>query len=182
MKEKNTVKLKLAEVINSLKDSLSMTNKIKAAVLGCTGYTGLELVNILIKHPNVTLSFLGSQSHSGDFINKHDKRFKNVSLPQLESLENINFSKFDVVFFALPHNVSQKIIKNNFGKTIFIDLSADFRLEDPIIYKENYDIEHQCPSLLKEFVYGLPEIILKILKIQKILQFLDVIQLQCFYL
>ena len=77
-----------------------MNNEIKAAVLGCTGYTGLELVNILIKHPNVTLSFLGSQSHSGDFINKHDKRFKNVSLPQLESLENINFSKFDVVFFA----------------------------------------------------------------------------------
>ena len=135
-----------------------MNKIIKAAVLGCTGYAGLELVNILINHPNVTISFLGSQSYSGDFINKFDKRFKDISLPKLNLLENIDFSELDVVFFALPHSFSQNIIKNNFGKTVFIDLSADFRLEDQKIYKNYYNINHQCPSLLNEFVYGLPEI------------------------
>ena len=135
-----------------------MNSKIKAAVLGCTGYAGLELVYILTKHPNVTINFLGSQNHAGNFINKYDNRFGGTSLPKLNLLEKINFSELDVAFFALPHNISQYIIKNNIGKSIFIDLSADFRLRDPKIYKENYNIEHQSPSLLKEFVYGLPEI------------------------
>ena len=75
-----------------------MNNKIKAAVLGCTGYTGLELVNILNKHPNVILSFLGSQRHAGDYINKFDKRLKDASLPKLNLLDDINFSEVDVVF------------------------------------------------------------------------------------
>ncbi len=135
-----------------------MNNKIKAAVLGCTGYTGLELVNILAKHPNVKISFLGSQNHSGDNINQYDDRFKDLVLPELNLLEKINYSELDVVFFALQQSVSQNIIKNNIGKSVFIDLSADFRIQDPNIYKENYKLEHQCPSLLKEFVYGLPEI------------------------
>ena len=51
-----------------------MNYLIKAAVLGCTGYTGIELVNILINHPNVKLSFLGSKSHPGDYINNYDER------------------------------------------------------------------------------------------------------------
>ena len=53
-----------------------MNNKIKAAILGCTGYTGLELVNILKNHPNVILSFLGSQNHAGAYINTFDTRLK----------------------------------------------------------------------------------------------------------
>ena len=126
-----------------------MNNKIKAAVLGCTGYTGLELGYILTKHPNVILSFLGSQNYAGNFINKYDNRIKDIKLPKLDLLEKINFSELDVVFFALPHNVSQHIIRNNIGKSVFIDLSADFRLEDPKIYKKNYNIEHQSPSILK---------------------------------
>ena len=101
-----------------------MNNKIKAAVLGCTGYTGLELVYILTKHPNVILSFLGSQNYAGNFINKYDNRIKDIKLPKLDLLEKIKFSELDVVFFALPHNVSQHIIRNNIGKSVFIDLSA----------------------------------------------------------
>ena len=66
-----------------------MNNKIKAAVLGCTGYTGLELVNILNNHPNVILTFLGSQSHSGEYINKFDERLKNVLLPKLNLFDEI---------------------------------------------------------------------------------------------
>ena len=70
-----------------------MNEKIKAAVLGCTGYTGLELVNVLKNHPNVIISFLGSQSHSGEDINKFDKRLKNISLPKLNLLIILIFQK-----------------------------------------------------------------------------------------
>ena len=144
-----------------------MNKKIKAAVLGCTGYTGLELVNILNKHPNVILNFLGSNNYAGNFINSFDNRLKTSSLPKIDLLKNINFLETDVVFFALPHNVSQKLIKENFGKSVFIDLSADFRLKDPIIYENNYKNVHLCPSLLEHFIYGLPEINSELIKKSK---------------
>ena len=98
-------------------------------------------------------------------INKFDSKLKNVSLPKLNLIKNIKFSEVDVVFFALPSNVSQSIIKNNFGKSIFIDLSADFRFDNSINYKNTYKIKHQCPSFLKHFVYGLPEINFKIIQL-----------------
>ena len=135
-----------------------MKNKINVAILGSTGYTGLELVSILVHHPSVSLKFLGSESNAGKYINSFDKRLNNVDLPKLDLINNLNFSKIDVVFFALPHSISQNIIKDNFNKCIFIDLSADFRINSPEEYKKNYKIKHSCPNLLKKFIYGLPEI------------------------
>ena len=61
-----------------------MNKKINAAVLGCTGYTGLELINILYKHPEVSINFLGTQNNEGAYINEFDQRFKKVSLPKLK--------------------------------------------------------------------------------------------------
>ena len=135
-----------------------MERKIKAAILGCTGYTGLELIKIIINHKNMIIDFLGSQNNYGHSIDEFDSSLKNTNLPKLEKFENINFSNLDVVFFALPHNLSQNIIKNNFGKCVFIDLSADFRINDPNIYKLNYGTNHTCQNLLKDFTYGLAEI------------------------
>ena len=135
-----------------------MLKKINAAILGCTGYTGIELINILNYHPNVNINFIGSRSSIGSKINSFDKRLENVSLPIIDDFNNIDYAKFDVVFFTLPHSVSQNIIKDNFGKSIFIDLSADFRIKDYKILEKNYNLKHKCPFLIKEFVYGLPEI------------------------
>ena len=84
-----------------------MKQQIKTAVLGCTGYTGIELIKILIKHPNVIITFLGSQNHKGEYINNFDQLLKNVTLPKLESLDNLKFEEVDVVFLALPQNISQ---------------------------------------------------------------------------
>tara|TARA_Y100000590_G_scaffold469446_1_gene657051 strand:- start:3620 stop:4645 length:1026 start_codon:yes stop_codon:yes gene_type:complete len=146
-----------------------MKNKIKAAILGCTGYTGLEIINILIKHPKVNIYFLGSKNNAGKNIKKFDKRFFNTPLPKIKSIDELNYSEVDVVFFALPHNQSQKIVKKNFGKCIFIDLSADFRLDNQITYKKNYENKHLCPSLLKKFAYGLPELnYKKIIKLKNV--------------
>ena len=135
-----------------------MNQKITSAVLGSTGYTGLELINILSNHPNVIIKFLGSNSYPGERINKFDNRITNESLPKLDLVKNIDLSDIDVVFLALPHSVSHKFVKENINKSNIIDLSADFRLDDNEIYNKNYKIEHSCPDLLDHFIYGLPEI------------------------
>ena len=83
---------------------------------------------------------------------------KNVTLPKLESLDNLKFEEVDVVFLALPQNISQNIIKQNFNKSVLIDLSPDFRLDNYVIYEKNYKIKHQCPEIINKFIYGLPEI------------------------
>ena len=63
-----------------------------------------------------------------------------------------------MVFLALPHGVSQNFVKQNINKTKIIDLSADFRLDESEVYKNNYNSDHLCPDLLNSFIYGLPEI------------------------
>ena len=139
---------KQEEAINSQKDSSQMKQQIKTAVLGCTGYTGIELIKILIKHPNEIITFLGSQNHKGEYINNFDQLLKNVTLPKLESLDNLKFEEVDVVFLALTQNISQNIIKQNFNKSVLIDLSPDFRLDNYVIYEKNYKIKHQCPEII----------------------------------
>ncbi len=135
-----------------------MDKIIRTAVLGSTGYVGLELINILCKHPKVVINSLGSNSSHGEEIYQFDSRISNKSLPKLQKIENIDFSNIDIVFFALPHNTSCYLVDKLINKHKIIDLSADFRLDDKEIYKENYKIEHPVPELLKNFVYGLPEI------------------------
>ncbi len=138
-----------------------MNKKISVAVLGSTGYVGLELINILSNHPNVVIEFLGSSSNYEKNIDEFDKRLNFKELPKLSSFENINFNNIDLLFLALPHKISQEYIGtkiNNFKKLKIIDLSADFRLDNQEVYLQNYDIKHSCPHLLKEFTYGLSEI------------------------
>ena len=135
-----------------------MNNKIKVAVLGCTGYTGLELIYLLSNHSDVLINFLGSSSNKGKKISSFDKRLKNIKFPKIDNINEINYIDYNVVFLALPHNISQNIIKDNFNKSIFIDLSADFRLDNQKIYEKNYNNKHLCPKYLKNFTYGLAEI------------------------
>ena len=135
-----------------------MKNILSAAVIGCTGYTGLELIKILYKHPRVKINFLGSRSSEGKKIENFEPKFKKFSLPKINKIKNLDYSLFDIVFLALPSSLSQNIIKKNFGKCNFIDLSADFRFKNPKKYQKNYKIKHWCPELLNNFVYGLAEI------------------------
>ena len=140
---------------------LYMSNlyKIKVAVIGATGYTGLDLTLMLSKHPKVQITYLCATKNLGKKIGFFDKRIKK-KLPKISSIKNINWNKLDLVFLALPNGEAQKLIKkiySKYNKLKFIDLSADFRITDPKIYKHNYNINHNAKNLIKKSLYSIPE-------------------------
>jgi N-acetyl-gamma-glutamyl-phosphate reductase len=133
--------------------------KYKAAIVGASGYTGLELVKILIRHPLVELSHLAVREPAS-------QRFSDL-FPALRGLCDQPLSGFevakigaesDVIFFGLPHTSSMEWIPSflPYGKKL-IDLSADYRLDDAALYKSAYGREHLHSAGLGQFVYGLPE-------------------------
>ena len=134
-----------------------MKKNISVAVLGSTGYVGLELINIMSHHPNVDIKFLGSDTNFNTNVKIFDKRISDDNLPHLDKFNNLDFNSIDIVFLALPHKVSQAFINENqsaLSNLKIVDLSADFRLDNVDIYKKNYNVEHTCPDLLSKFVYG----------------------------
>ena len=135
-----------------------MKNKIKVAVLGSTGYVGMELVKILSNHSYVDINFLGSETIHGSYLNNIDNTKEFNQLPLLRPNDSFNPKDSDYVFLALPHEVSNKYVKKYFNKINIIDLSADFRLDNFDVYERNYGNEHDCKEYLKNFIYGLAEI------------------------
>ena len=135
-----------------------MKNKINVAVLGSTGFVGMELVKILSRHENVNINFLGSESNKGEYFTSINKTKKYLSLPVLKDNNLFDPSDSDYVFLALPHGISNQYVKNFYEKIKIIDLSADFRLDDYNIFKESYGNVHSCKELLTKFVYGLAEV------------------------
>jgi len=136
--------------------------KLKVSIIGSTGYTGKELIKILLNHKEVKLVHLTSTTYVGkninqifpEFLNKLDKKFINLDL-------NVVSQNSDLVFTALPHTVSMDVVPELLKKGVkVIDLSADYRIKDPAVYKEWYEKEHNeiSENLLSEAVYGLPEI------------------------
>ena len=135
-----------------------MKNIFNVAVLGSTGYVGMELVKILSKHENININFLGSETKQGKFLTNIENNKEYNNLPILQDNNNFEPSSADYVFIALPHGVSNKYVKKFFNKINIIDLSADFRLDDFNVFKKYYGDIHECKELISEFVYGLVEI------------------------
>ena len=139
--------------------TMSSIKKIKTAIIGATGYTGLDLVNILSKHPKTEIIYLCATKNLGKKISFFDKRIKK-KLPKISSIEKIDWKKLDLVFLSLPNGKAQKIINNyyyKFKRIKFIDLSADFRLSDPKLYFKNYKIKHKAKKLIKHSLYSICE-------------------------
>jgi N-acetyl-gamma-glutamyl-phosphate reductase len=136
-----------------------MNKKINIAVIGATGYTGLDLVYLLSKHPRIRIINLCATKNLGKDITFFDKRIKK-KLPKISTTNKINWGNLDLVFFSLPNGEAQKIIKKKFYKfkhIKFIDLSADFRITNKSIYKKNYKINHKAPKLINESLYSISE-------------------------
>tara|TARA_X000001036_G_scaffold436784_1_gene480642 strand:+ start:283 stop:1320 length:1038 start_codon:yes stop_codon:yes gene_type:complete len=137
-----------------------VSNKINIAVIGATGYTGLDLVLMLSKHPKVKIVHLCATKNLGKNISFFDKRIKK-KLPKISSINKVLWKDLDIVFLSLPNGEAQKIVKKTYYKSDklkYIDLSADFRITDPKIYKKNYQIKHKVPDLIKKSIYSICEL------------------------
>ena len=133
--------------------------KLNIAVIGATGFTGLDLVHLLSKHNKVKILHLCATKNLGKQISFFDKRIKK-KLPTISSIDKINWSKLDLVFLSLPNGEAQKIIKKNFykyGNLKFIDLSADFRIRNSKNYFNNYKIKHRAKKLINYSIYSISE-------------------------
>lgn len=132
---------------------------IKVAVLGATGYAGIELVRILSNHPDAKLCVLGSHSFAGQNISEVYQNFNHVLDLDCEELDLDKVGKCDVAFTALPHGASKTVIPSLIERGIkVIDLSGDFRYDDAKVYEKWYGEPHSSPELLEEAVYGMPEL------------------------
>ena len=112
---------------------MSIYNKLNVAVIGATGFTGLDLVLLLSKHPNVIIKNLCATKNLGKEIGFFDKRIKRKNLPKISSINKVKWNNLDLVFLSLPNGEAQKLIKKNYlnhKRLKFIDLSADFRITD----------------------------------------------------
>ncbi len=140
-----------------------MAAKVKVGVLGASGYTGSECVRLLLRHPQVEIALLTADRRAGQAMREVFPQFSPFCLPKLISIEAIDWAAcgLDVVFAALPHATTQKVIKELFARNPrirVIDISADFRLADTAAYARWYGHEHLAPELQKEAVYGLAEV------------------------
>ncbi len=135
---------------------------MKAVVLGASGYTGMVLLRLLENHPQITEITAVSSTKAGNTVSGYDKGlYSGNSLKTREnfaSVDEIDPEKADVVFSCLPHLTSAEVCETFIGKTTVIDLSADFRLENPEDFKKSYGSEPPRPQYQKSAVYGLPEI------------------------
>lgn len=137
----------------------SFLNKIRVSVIGAFGYTGYELVKIFVRHPMVKIAHLADQVAIGSRYSDHFPALKGLCDLKCSATDVAVISKdSDVIFFGLPHKISMEIIPKflDSGKKI-IDLSADYRLDTEVIYKQAYGVNHLDKGNLSEFVYGLPE-------------------------
>ena len=142
---------------------MASTAKAKVAILGASGYTGSESLRLLLRHPNVHVAALTADRRAGAQMRDVFPQFSPFDLPRLVSIEQLDWAReaFDVVFCALPHATTQKVVKELLAKapkTKVVDLSADFRLHDTAAYAKWYGHEHHAPELQKEAVYGLSEV------------------------
>jgi len=148
----------LCFVVNFLK----MKTK-KVAIIGASGYSGEELVRLLLQHPHAELTAVTSRQYAGQTLARIFPRFashpKSKALQFTEPKAGLLARQADVVFLALPHGVAAEYaVPLLEAGCAVIDLSADFRLRSAEIYKDFYAHDHPAPDLLKKAVYGLPEI------------------------
>ena len=148
-----------------------MQSIIKAGIVGGTGYTGVELLRLLARHPNVKVCAITSRKDAGTKVT--------AMFPSLRGFmddlvfttpEEAKLTECDVVFFATPHGVAMSMARELTDAGVkIIDLAADFRLKDTEVFKAWYKMDHACPDLLKEAVYGQPETMREQMKNARIL-------------
>ena len=133
---------------------------IRTAILGASGYVGGELLRLLAAHPELRPTKLFGESKAGQPVGAvHPHLAAAYPHATFEKFDERGLDGVDLVFAALPHGHSQRLAANILDRGIqFVDLGADFRLDDAATYERWYGHEHKAPDLLGEFVYGIPEL------------------------
>lgn len=132
---------------------------IKVGIVGATGYAGVELIRLLLAHPEVEITRLTSRAEAGVRVDRLFPNLRGAIDLSFEDPSEANFDACDVVFFATPHAVAMNTVPALIeqGKKV-IDLSADFRLENIDRWEAWYGVKHVAPALVERAVYGLPEL------------------------
>ena len=138
--------------------------KLNALIAGSTGYIGVQLIKLLVKHKNVKIKFLCGNSSVGKKISYYDKSLKSKNLPKIVKYNKKYLNEVDIIFTALPNGEAQNISKNLLKKNTLIDLAADFRLRKSSEYLKWYKKKHKAILNIKKSIYALPEIAQKKVK------------------
>lgn len=132
---------------------------ISVGIIGGTGYTGVELLRLLLRHPNVQVTVLTSRTEAGRRVDDMFPSLRGQTELEYSDLSIEALKKCDVVFFATPHGVAMKHAEELVAaNTKVVDLAADFRLQDLVQFEKWYGLEHACPDVLKSSAYGLSEL------------------------
>lgn len=132
---------------------------ISVGIVGGTGYTGVELLRLLLQHPQVRIDILTSRTEAGKRIDEMFPSLRGYCDLVFSDLNIEQLKQCDMVFFATPHGVAMKYAKELVASnTKVIDLAADFRLQNLEQFEKWYKIEHLCPEILRQSVYGLTEL------------------------
>ncbi len=132
---------------------------ISVGIVGGTGYTGVELLRLLLRHPNVKVNVLTSRTEAGRRVDDMFPSLRGHTDLCYSDLNIEELKKCDVVFFATPHGVAmQHAAELVAANTKVVDLAADFRLQDLSQFEKWYGMQHACPEILKDSVYGLSEL------------------------
>lgn len=135
-----------------------MTQRIRVGIVGGTGYTGVELLRLLLRHPHVDLAVITSRGEAGVRLDKLFPSLRGRTDLVFSAPEDARLDGCGAVFFATPHGVAMEMAPQLLDAGVrILDLSADFRLKDAAAWERWYRHRHACPDLLREAVYGLPE-------------------------
>ena len=132
--------------------------KLNVLIAGSTGYIGVQLIKLLIKHKYVNIKYLCGKTSVGKSLSSFDKSLKSKKLPKIVKFKKSFLNNIDVVFTALPNGEAQDISKYLNKENILIDLAADFRLKNSSDYLKWYKQKHRATENIKNSIYSLPEL------------------------
>ncbi len=143
--------------------------KLNAIIVGSTGYIGVQLIKLLVKHQNINIRYLCGNTSVGKDISFYDKSLKYKNLPKIVKFNKKYLKEVEIIFTALPNGEAQEISKYLLKKNTLIDLAADFRLKKSSDYLKWYKKKHKAVSNIDRSIYSLPEITGKRIKNFKII-------------
>tara|TARA_B100002019_G_C21246465_1_gene588569 strand:+ start:597 stop:1619 length:1023 start_codon:yes stop_codon:yes gene_type:complete len=138
--------------------------KRNVLITGATGYIGIQLIKLLLKHRKIKIKYLCGNKSIGQKISLYDKSLKSQKLPNIIKYNKKYLNDVDIIFTALPNGEAQNISKDLLKNNTLIDLSADFRLKNSIEYLKYYKQKHKATNNINKSIYALPEIYEKEIK------------------